>query len=279
MQLILNCFKPDIKKMSEAPDYFSSLPDSLHGRIGDFLTLEDRNSVRLQSRQLSSLYKYTVQQSFRLRQRITYIDLQSRISSSSFTTRSKVISRRKDSLMIGTKKKIIEFIEDMDWKLIEAQKLDEILDNTEFIRGALSKLHRYALENAALYPHVESEWNLVVHSIIYKLFQHSNQFSSVFSDRGAAEELQDAIFSRARNPENFPFTFIKTREINILDNNNFLKTIEALMLDVIHNTNFVNEWIQLLINYLGVPNRESPIEGLRDQLNFRVISEIYVDLL
>jgi hypothetical protein len=181
--------------------------------------------------------------------------------------------------MIGTKKKIIEFIEDMDWKLIEAQKLDEILDNTEFIRGALSKLHRYALENAALYPHVESEWNLVVHSIIYKLFQHSNQFSSVFSDRGAAEELQDAIFSRARNPENFPFTFIKTREINILDNNNFLKTIEALMLDVIHNTNFVNEWIQLLINYLGVPNRESPIEGLRDQLNFRVISEIYVDLL
>jgi hypothetical protein len=258
----------------------------VHGRIGDFLDIQDRSNVRLQSRELSSIYKYTIQQSFKLRLRISITDIQRNVATIPSTSKSLIISRVKNSIMIGTTQKLNEFLQREDFFYLR-RYLTHLLQSGEFYDDPLRKLHRYFLENAARYPNIagDSAWLNLMSTTLFKLFIYYGQYAYrdlrwfvVFS----AEEIQDSIFRKARKPANFPFTFIKTKDINLLDivSANLGGPSNMSIRQFFNITEGMPSiLIPIVVDYLRVENESSSIVGLRDQLNFRIVNEINVDLL
>jgi hypothetical protein len=277
----------------------SSLPDDVHGRIGDFLESDERGNLRLQSRELSERYSFVATRSYRLRQRFTFVDLQSGLSSNSNQPPSQVISKYRYSSMIGNTKQLKKFNDDAEKFLFhydeeiglpsEDYLMDNVLDKDDFKEGFLRKLHTFVLERQAEYPQIIRDWDETVLSLMNKFIA---EFPYGFMTLFSPEEIQTAISVRAKNPQNFPFTLIKRKDFSLLDSQFSLPylrlgaqppvdiSIHSFCEHFLERNVDIKRWERLLIDYMGLPNKESGITDLlKDQFKFRIINAINIELL
>ena len=260
---------------------------------------DERGNLRLQSRDLSEKYRLVATRSYRLRQRFTFVDLQSGLSSHSNQPPSQVISKYRYSSMIGTTQQFKKFNNDAEKFLFHYNEetdepsadylMDEVLDKDDFKEGFLRKLHTFVLERQAEYPQIIRDWDETTLSLMnYFIGSFPWGFMTLFSP----EEIQTAISVRARNPQNFPFTLIKRKDFSLLDSQfqlPFIRlgaqppvdiSIESFCSLFLWRRVDIERWERLLVDYMGLPNKESAITDLlKDQFKFRIINAINIELI
>jgi uncharacterized membrane protein YgcG len=280
------------KKMTSLND----LTPFLQGRIGDFLGPADRASMRLVSKQNNIIYDKRPRLALSIKQRLTMTDLQSG-RQKSYRTPNSIVYVNQYSNEPGTVQQLQEFLNlanvktpvfegdyksyggwfESLWSRGDSQGLAfQVL--TDFLAEDLEGAYRDGFREE--WP-IDNFW--ITNYMIKKAFKRNY---SLFT----GSELQNLIRSTFDGANRFPITFVKVREINLLDFAYFSENppIPATTINEFvrfqHRVHTIpeeanDENIQLLLTrYLG-GDEETSIDRLRDFARYRYTHEINVDLL
>jgi hypothetical protein len=274
---------------------FKDLPLEMHGRIGDFIDLGDRSRLRLVDRFTSDVYKYTKRASFRLKQRYTFTDLQ---FNDQIVGKSKIIdiSVLRNSSMVGTTDQLRSFLDSIYNPVNNRDMYSEIQHFLYARDDRFLPTFRIFLRNTnrneviqAIHPGFQ-----ILHNFFYD-FVTWHQSRVLNTPRGISlfgvEELQELIRQKLNQGGQFPVTFIKINDVDLLDYPRLRRDptfrIKSIKDFIYYFQHEVGGWEddqlanlkQSLIDYLNVPNEDSSIDGLRNELRFRIKHEINVELL
>jgi len=253
------------------------LPPELQGRIGDFLESTDRSSMRETSKANRVVYSTTPRREFLIRQRLTMLHRKSGTELYSLSRQEHRLKVNQFSSEIGTYK-----------------QRKEILDDTFNIYSEEISNFKYNVLNfltdhdppPPLPPGYHWEdWLAIRSNFGRKLFERALSPRlplywdvSLFSP----SELQDLIRERIRRGFPFPVTFVKIKEIDLLDYAG-VETIDELV-EFIEDSETLNygvefwNWVKSLFTRFLHGNGSTSIDPLRTFLTYRYTHEIRVDL-
>lgn len=252
------------------------MPPELQGRIGDFLESTDRSSMRETSKANLVVYSTTPRHEFLIRQRLTMLHRKSGTEVYSLSRQEHRLKVNQYSSEIGT-----------------FQQRKEILDDTFNIYSEEISNFKYNVLNfltdhdppPPLPPgyHLE-DWLAIKGNFGIKLFKRAF-FSRIspFWDVSlfSPSELQDLIRERVSRGYPFPVTFVKIKEIDLLDYAAELQTIDELVDFIDDNFNYGVEfwnWVKSLFTRFLHGDGSTSIDPLRTFLTYRYTHEIRVNL-
>ena len=255
------------------------------------------------SRENRIIYGTRPERAYNIRQRLTMIDLQTgreRV----YKTGNFLITVNPFSVEIGTTVEVNAIIDLVNKKTLDASRrgphflqhkilggwFEDLIDENDQPGGRIGagfrKLTEYLLTTAPGSQYTIEDWPTTNYYLLKKMFKKAFRNKnwqwgySLFSPL----ELQNLI----RERKIFPITFMKVREINLLDyaylGTNKVRTIDDFV--EFHNNIHEREGIHydeaqfqlLLTNFLG-GNGATTIEALRKQTRYRYVHEINVDIV
>ena len=251
------------------------MPPELQGRIGDFLESTDRSSMRETSKANLVVYSTTPRREFLIRQRLTMLHRKSGTELSSLSRQEHRLKVNQYSSEIGT-----------------FQQRKEILDDTFNIYSEEISNFRYNVLNfltdhdppPPLPPgyHLE-DWRAIRGFFGLKLFERALSPRFLGCSLFSPSELQDLIRERKSRDYPFPVTFVKIKEIDLLDYAAGVETIDELV-DFIDDTVLFNygvefwNWVKSLFTRFLHGDGSTSIDPLRTFLTYQYTHEIRVDL-
>ena len=262
--------------------------------------------MRVTSKENNVIYQQRPRLSFTIRQRLTMVDLQTG-EQKSYRTPNALVSVNQFSNEVGTTQQVKNILDSVNVETPNDDDDDNTVVGGWFLSLSDEGLIRRAFQNltdflsqdagAGLNPNDlqmyrsfrDEDWPFINAYITVRLMKN------VFRTQGYqlnlslfnVLELQNLIRARIDGRANrFPFTFVKVREINLLDNsgNGGLKTIKEFIRyarKIFDDEEIVNiPYVQLkllFIRYLG-GDLNTSLDGLRPFARYRFIHEINVDL-
>jgi hypothetical protein len=248
--------------------------------------------MREVSRENKAVYSSTPRSVFIIGQRLTMVNLHQQFQSSRMVPQKRLLVNQFSS-EIGTdvqRREILVATKNPFKNLI--MDFDDSLDVTDPEEGATEW---------------QGEWNVVKENLIRALFLKAFKNTVFSSPYEAAQEnfslfspqdIQDLIrqrISQGSEASQFPVTFVRVKEVNLLDYtrdwaHEETKTIKELVkyiresfyldLHLPWQFNIAALWREIkfiLIRFLG-GDEQTSLDGLRKFLNFRYIHEVHVDL-
>jgi len=272
------------------PPNFSSLPIELKGRIGDYLTLNEKLLMRRVSRENKAIYSTTPKYEFLFRNRRTMLHLKSGRTDSLMGDEYR-LKQWPLSSEIGT---TIERYRVLDLFVYKADR---------WLRNIYLNFFDFLIDPQP--PHGGwgiAEWNetrknsaeMLFYLALGRLSSNEVKFS-LFS----LSEMQD-VTKRIAQEGQFPHVFKKEMDIDLLnyafvENYNLeydpplltktpVKTINDLVKFLqqqvgYHHPIFWNWVKEMFVRFLGAPDGSASIDPLREFLTYRFTHELYVDKL
>jgi hypothetical protein len=272
-----------------------SLPHITLGRIGDFLTPEDREHLRTLSGETNVVFDPRPRQSFIFRQKVYMQDLQSGQKSSA-TTPDTILSQKYYSDEVGTTEEKKNML-----KLTSFRFTDQHYGN--WFRDLYKPQEDGSAGNAlrpltVLISHDEfldgysEDWPKDCAYLLKRLF------TNVFLDKSGydenyslftPEEIQFSIAQRLGRDQ-FPFTLVKSKDINLMDYAFKLKIIgnyrERDMRRIpLLTLQQLSRWtipdyddLETVFSRYLMKDIHTSINELRPLFNFRYTHEITIDL-
>ncbi len=290
------------------------MPPELQARIADFVGPRDRASMRMMSRVNQVIYGARPERAYNIRQRLTMIDLQTG-QERVYRTPNSILTVNPFSLEIGTTEQV-ENVLDLVNVPTKDQLTGEFLGGwfQDFIgqdfngvafRQLTDFLEMDAGAEGAVEPHYANfrlEWpyiNFILTDRMFRkafLLEDAEGFYFNFS-LFSALQLQNLI----RESTQFPITFVKVREINLLDHAFLRGPLEVppeTPLAPLVRVRTIDDFVAfqrtrflpgehfllgddqglrtLLTRFLG-GDGATTLEGLRQQARYRYVHEINVD--
>jgi hypothetical protein len=299
------------------------LPPELQARIADYVGSDDRKSMRLMSKENHIIYNTRPERAFNVRQRLTMVDLQTG-QVRYFKTPSSLITKNPFSLEIGTTEQVKEVLNlvNVETEDVSRQNADEPPDpDDDFFLGgwfhdfidqdgqengsAFKQLTEFLTMDAAgaghqLYADFTLNWPQINYDMTKRMFVSA--FSSLEQEEPVLTPFNYSLFTvkelrnLIRDCRQFPTTFVKVREINLLDyatiytgmdEEDEVKVKNILDLVAYMHSGPPEEEAEipeaddqglrtLLTRFLG-GDGNTTLEGLRPQARYRYIHEINVD--
>jgi len=272
-----------------------SLPQTVLGRIGDFLRPGDRESMRTLSGEFNTVFDSRARRSFTINQRLTMQDMQGgqRVS---VNTREVLLSQRNFSTQLGTTPQLkrmlretrLEETENRNGQWIRPLFRPQIVGGVQVPGPGLAALTTYRNNYFQEYIDWPEDCSNFIDSLMDYVFRENpTTFFNINYSLFTPEEIQAEI---ERRPNPFPLTLVKVKDFNLIDYAFKIRRIPGDEDDeyVAVKLNTVREltnWAlpdspmatELFARYLG-GNGDTLIEGLRPLLNYRYTHEIFIDI-
>jgi hypothetical protein len=318
-------FSVTLKKIAFS-NRLNALPPELQGRIADFVGTEDRAKMRTLSRDNRVIYDPRPSKVFNIRQRLTLVDLQSGVTGV-YKTPAAQVSVNQFSTEIGSAEDIRRILdltntpttpsngepyEFEDYVKVGGWHANVFHRGGRFGGRAFQVLTDFLNQDREEYGDFVHEWPRINNILT------SNMVDEAFTDRSVEEgeeklnyslfgvaELQQLIRERMVNARTnqFPITFVKVREINLLDyafitfrrfgtarEHTPVRTIDDLV-EYQHegfpseenpnedNPEANDQGLKLMLIHKLGGNGSTTLDALRPFARYRYTHEIHVDLV